>query len=147
VIVNDNFDRNKSLQELDGQDWGEPTFDSSVVTTCHRLHRKPLNQFTVEDLRIMIGQQISLPVLIPLALERLEADSLAEGDFYPGDLLSAVSRIDKKFWLNHGELFLRAQRVLGLLRDSMPALDEDDRQTVREILQRAPEMFGLGPSQ
>jgi hypothetical protein len=36
------FDRNKSLQQLEGEDWGEPTYDSHLVTGCHRLHRVPL---------------------------------------------------------------------------------------------------------
>jgi hypothetical protein len=69
------LDRSKSLQQFDGEDWGEPTFDSHLVSECHRLHRVPLRDFTVEDLRITIGQQIGLDYLIPLALERLSAVS------------------------------------------------------------------------
>lgn len=48
------FDRNKSLEQLEGQDWGEPTYDSHLVTECHRLRRVPLREFTTENLRIMI---------------------------------------------------------------------------------------------
>ena len=57
----------KTLDELEGVAWGEPTFDSYLVTTCHRLRTKPVDEFSVEDLRIMIGQQIGLPHLVPLA--------------------------------------------------------------------------------
>jgi hypothetical protein len=32
----------KSLQELERADWGEPTYDSYLVTTVHRLRRVPL---------------------------------------------------------------------------------------------------------
>ena len=92
-----NFERSKSLQELDGQDWGEPTFDSHLVTECHRLRRVPLRDFTVEDLRITIGQQIGLDYLIPLALERLEDDPFAEGAYYPCDLLVSVLRAEVRF--------------------------------------------------
>ncbi len=46
----------------------------------------------------MIGQQFSLPVLVPLALDRLEGDALAAGDFFPADLLTNVLRIDASFW-------------------------------------------------
>ena len=70
-------ERHKSLQDLEGVDWGEPTFPSHLVTTCHRLHRTPLQDFTVEDLRIMIGQQMGLPYLVPLALERLRVNPFA----------------------------------------------------------------------
>jgi len=37
-----NFDRNKSLQELENDDLAEPNYDSYLVKTCHDLHRKPL---------------------------------------------------------------------------------------------------------
>jgi len=95
------FDRSKSLQQLDGEDWGKPTYDSHLVTECHRLRRVPLCQFTVEDLRIMIGQHICLEYLMPLALEHLRADPLAEGAYYSGDLLSAVLRAGRDVWQQH----------------------------------------------
>jgi contact-dependent growth inhibition (CDI) system CdiI-like immunity protein len=79
-------DRRKTLQDLDGQDWGEPTFPSHVVTECHRLHKTQLSDFRVEDLRLMIGQQFCLPYLLPLAIEHLQRAPLVQGDFYPGDL-------------------------------------------------------------
>jgi hypothetical protein len=91
-------DRAKSLQDLEEQDWGEPAFGSHLVRTCHTLRQKPLDQFTVEDLRIMIAHGISLPILLPIAIERLEANPLIAGDFYEGDLLNAVARIEKSFW-------------------------------------------------
>lgn len=43
----------KSLDQLEGVVWDEPSFDSHVVTTCHRLRTKPIDEFGVEDLRIM----------------------------------------------------------------------------------------------
>ncbi len=46
----------------------------------------------------MIGQQIGLPFLIPIALEKLETDLLMDTEFYEGDLLSNVLNIDTSFW-------------------------------------------------
>lgn len=92
------FDRNKTLQDLECKEWGEPDFNSHLVTTCHKLRKKPIGIFTVEDLRIMIGQSISLEFLIPLALETLEDNILSEGDFFCGDLLESVLKIRKSFW-------------------------------------------------
>ena len=46
----------------------------------------------------MIGQQIALDHLVPLALERLQADPLVGGDYYPGDLLASVLRADAAVW-------------------------------------------------
>jgi hypothetical protein len=112
------FDRSKSLQQLEGEDWGEPTFHTRLARECHRLHRVPLRDFTVEDLRIMIGQDIGLKYLAFLALERLQADPYAEGDLYPGDLLVSALGSDAGFWHRSPELKQQlvaiAERVIGL---------------------------------
>lgn len=99
------FDRTKSLQELENADWGEPPCDSYLVTECHRLRRVPLCELTAENLRIMIGQQLSLPFLLPLALELLHVDPLTAGDLYEGDLLETVLRIEAPFWRENRELY------------------------------------------
>jgi len=82
----------ETLEELEGVVWGDPECDSHLLSTCHRLRRKPLDEFTAEDLRIMIGQGIGLPHLVPRALNLLEREPLAEGDCYPGDLLISLVR-------------------------------------------------------
>ncbi len=46
----------------------------------------------------MIGQNIGLKFLVPLALKYLHARPLAEGDFYPGDLLVSLLRAEVVFW-------------------------------------------------
>jgi hypothetical protein len=90
---------------------GGPTYDSYLVSTIHRLRRVPLRQFSVEDLRIMIGQNIGLQYLVPLALERLRRDPLAQGDFYPGDLLKIVLDADAEFWQNHPEWHKEVEEI------------------------------------
>ena len=127
-MAND-FDRRQSLNELEQHDWGEPTYHSSLVETCHRLRRKPLKEFSVEDLRIMIGQQISLPYLIPLAVEHLEAEPLAEEDYYPGDLLAMVLQVELAFWEQNPSYRQRVLQVIAHLRAEIPTLDEIDRET------------------
>lgn len=102
----------KTLDDLEHLDWGEPTFDSHLVTTCHRLRKKPVDEFTVEDLRIMIGQKISLQHLLPRAIAVLESEPLAAGAFYPGDLLANVIACDE--WLQaHPDLLGRVVTVAG----------------------------------
>ena len=96
--------RNQSLQELDGQIWKEEAFSSFLIRRCHALRQKPLRAFTIEDLRIMIGQQLSLQYLIPLALEHLQHDPLVSGDFYPGDLLATVLKVQPAFWQTRPDL-------------------------------------------
>lgn len=113
----------KTLDQLEGVVWGEPTYDSYLVTTCHRLRTKPIDEYSVEDLRIMIGQQIGLPYLLPLAVAALERDPLAEGDYYPGDLLAMV--IDGREWLQANPEWLA--RVIQVTERALAELEEEDR--------------------
>ena len=62
------------------------------------LRKVSLDNFSVEDLRLMIGQHESLEYLIPLAIEKLRADILSEGDMYKGDLLLAVVNARQDYW-------------------------------------------------
>jgi hypothetical protein len=88
-----------TIQHLEGADWGEPEpNDSFLVRRCTQLRRKPLGEFTVEDLRIMLGQEIAVPILLPLALDVLVENPLAAGDFYPGDLLGYVVKLPTSAW-------------------------------------------------
>lgn len=103
---------NKTLQELEGNDWGKPTYNSHLVVSCHRLRRVPLKDFTVEDLRLMIGQKIGLPYLVPLALDLLGGNPLAKGDMYPGDLLNNVFRLPDQFWAKHPELRQKLDKIV-----------------------------------
>jgi CDI immunity proteins len=93
--------RQKTLENLENDFWGKPDYDSHLVTRCHELRKLPLENFTTEDLRIMIGQEIGLDYLIPLAIEVLTIDLFAEGDFFEGDLLKNVLAIKSEFWNNN----------------------------------------------
>src|SRR5262245_6851845 len=98
-------DTNKSLSQLLGALTKDTTDSSALAATCLALYEKPLKDFTVENLRVMIGQSIGLEFLIPLAVERLQENPFAEGDYYPGDLLSAVMRVEPSFWQTHQDLY------------------------------------------
>ncbi len=135
------FDRDKSIEELEGVDWGEPTYQSSLVITCHRLRRKPLNRFTEEDLRLMIGQKISLPYLIPLAIERLEEDPLVEACYFRGDLLAVVVRVEEAFWAAHPQLFKRACEIINDVNTMLLSLVDIDAQMVSTVLAEASNAF------
>ena len=90
--------RDQTLEKLEGVTCGEPNYHSYLVTEIHRLRRVPIKQFRIEDFRILIGQSIGLKYLVPLALDHLVHHPLAQGDFYPGDLLRAVATVDEEYW-------------------------------------------------
>ena len=95
--------RFKTLEQLEKDVWGPDTYGSKLTSTISRLRKKVLNDFSIEDLRITIGQQMGLPYLVPLAIEVLKENLFAEGDLYEGDLLNAVLSIDGKFWRDNRE--------------------------------------------
>ncbi len=93
-----------TLTDLEGDDWGDPPVDGTyLVRTCTALRRMPLRDFEPEDLRIMIGQGISLPILVPMALTVLADDPDAAGDFGPGDLLRAICAVPESYWAGRPE--------------------------------------------
>lgn len=90
----------KTLENLEKSVWPPLDADeeSYLIITCNSLRKKPLINFTTEDLRIMIGQNIGLKYLIPIAIEKLDENILTEGDFYEGDLLNVVLNSNVAFW-------------------------------------------------
>lgn len=82
--------RTLALENIENDTTGEPNYGSHVVLSVHRLCKKPIGEFSIEELRLMIGQSLGLPWLVPLAIEQLDENPFAHGDFYPGDLLSSV---------------------------------------------------------
>jgi|688.fasta_scaffold997157_2 hypothetical protein len=100
MIKLENNWRQKSLESLEKKTWPALSADegSYLIKTCNSLRKKQLQDFTTEDLRIMIGQEIGLYFLMPLAIETLTNDLFAEGDMYEGDLLKNVLEVDTKFW-------------------------------------------------
>ena len=137
----------KSLQELEQSDLGEPTYDSHLVTTVHRLRRVPLRQFSIEDLRIMIGQSIGFRT-VPIALQHLRKDPFAGGDFYPGDLLKSMLTADSTFWRDHPEWRDEVREIASgtLTRlHSLRAEDEHYSDVVLESLTEGWKVFESAP--
>ncbi len=103
-----------TIEDLEQVYWGDkPPYDSHLVTTVYKLRKKDLEEFTVEDLRIIIGQNLSLPILIPRAINVLEEDILASGDCYTGDLLEYVLKIQPKFWVDYPELKIKFKNLFA----------------------------------
>jgi hypothetical protein len=112
----------KTLDELDPPAWGESAFQSSLVIRCHELRTKPIDELTVADLQTLIGQQIGLEYLLPRAVVFLEYNPLAEGDYYPGDLLQSVTSCGE-FLQTRVELL---SRVVKIADRAIAELGDDD---------------------
>jgi hypothetical protein len=125
----------ETLEILEGREWAEAGFHSSLVSTCHRLWTKPVSKFTVEELRIMIGQGMGLPHLVPRALGLLERDPLAEGDCYPGDLLLSVMSAEA-FLASHSDWLERLVDVAGIAASRLGEEDVDLRTEIVGFVNR-----------
>ena len=125
--------KNKSLENLEKDIWNEPEYSSHLVTTCHELRKKQLKNFDIEDLRIMVGQNIGLHFLIPLAIEELKQNILAEGDFYEGDLLSSVLTSETNYWKREKENWLLICNLFNEKKEQLDYTNSDLFQSFKKF--------------
>ncbi|MBC8083813.1 MAG: hypothetical protein H7Z21_11425 [Hymenobacter sp.] len=104
----------KTIEQLENEFWGEPEYPSHVVVTSHELRKKPIDQFRVEDLRFMIGQNIGTEYIMPRALGMLEQSPLVEDYHYPGEVLYSVLKLPDVYWSAHPEHLQRACKISQL---------------------------------
>ena len=90
-----------------------------LVKRCYELIKLPLNEYTIEDLRLMIGQEFGLLYLIPLAVEKLNDNLFAEGDMYEGDLLANVLRVPFAFWKQNPDLWAQVNNLIANKREEI----------------------------
>ncbi|WP_334541242.1 contact-dependent growth inhibition system immunity protein [Streptomyces sp. B21-079] len=126
-------DRDRSLEELERDRWPTPSTEASrLVATVHALRCRPIGELTVEDMRLLIGQDVGLAYLLPLALEVLRDDPMAEGDMYEGDLLAAVLTRSPAVWNEWSEL----GRELGVIVSELTDLPQSLMQETARFLAR-----------
>ncbi|MGY8665886.1 contact-dependent growth inhibition system immunity protein [Bradyrhizobium sp. UFLA05-109] len=112
------FDELRTLEQIDGQNWGDPeTAPTGMVARCLRLRRTPLKDFTSGDLRMLVSQKIGLSILVPKALQLVSNEPLLETEFFPGDLLSALLRVDKAYWSDNS---VELERLALIARAVVP---------------------------
>ncbi|MCX4537958.1 contact-dependent growth inhibition system immunity protein (plasmid) [Streptomyces sp. NBC_00841] len=120
------LNRDRSLEELEDDRWPVPSGDATrLVATAHALRRKPIGELTVEDMRLLIRQNEGLPYLLPLALEVLRLDPMAEGHMYEGDLLDAVLTRSPEIWSKSPELGRELRLIVSDLSDLTPNLKHE----------------------
>ncbi|RZN80603.1 MAG: hypothetical protein EVB11_11500 [Winogradskyella sp.] len=105
----------KSLKELFEKWRGEipkEDYSSQVQLRTYNLFLKKINEYEIDDLRFMIGQQYGLKYLLPIAINYLEEDIMTEGLYYEGDLLNAVFHIPKYFWKKNLKSYSKIYEIL-----------------------------------
>lgn len=134
-----------TLADLEGRRPGPPEpHETFLMSRCRELMTKDLDQFTVEDLRILLGQQLGVPFLLPRAVRVLVDEPLVSGDFHPGDLLTAVLRLPAGTW----HRFPAERRQLA---SRLSSVTPEDPQLARRIADfhaadpPEPSRDGIGP--
>ena len=127
MIKLENNWRQKSLESLEKKTWPALSSDegSYLIKTCNSLRKKQLQDFTTEDLRIMIGQEIGLYFLMPLAIETLSDNLFAEGDYYEGDLLKSILDVDTKFWDDNKDYWQQLNELIKNRRQEIKEMKFD----------------------
>jgi hypothetical protein len=97
----------KTIKQLTKIDLNSDSWDSSMIKKVEKYINLPLKSLNTEALRLLISQNIGLDFLIPLAMDRLKENILAEGDLYEGDLLKNVLDSDKEYWIKHKDYHLK----------------------------------------
>lgn len=103
----------KSIEQLENDYWTEPKeFTSGLVANCHKYRKIPIDELTIEQLRLLIAQKVGLKHIIEIGISELDKNILAEGDFYEGDLLMAISNVQSEFWNENKTEFLTFKNIV-----------------------------------
>jgi hypothetical protein len=106
----------RTVEQLESDYWQAVEFPTHLVQTCFNLRKKTISEFSIEDLRVMIGQEIGLLYLIPFAILKLKEDLFVQGDLFLGDLLKVVFEVNEEFWKNNKALW---ERMNDLVKDRL----------------------------
>lgn len=128
----------RSIAQLEGEDWGEPPSDAPPsIARCYQLRRTPVERLTLADVRLLLGQGIGLPYLMPIAIEALKSQPLIETEHYCGDLLANVLKTSSKFYDVHQEYRNEVLSIVKDYRRHLNSLDPIDAKYAIEAIEDA----------
>ncbi|MFF5494659.1 contact-dependent growth inhibition system immunity protein [Streptomyces aquilus] len=132
------IDRGQSLEQLDGKRWPDPPEDSTpMVRNVYELRRRPVGTLEPHELARLIGQDVGLPWLLPLAVEILwdTAPKQVAGGWYDDDLLYAVVTRRPEVWEEVPDAARKLKETVMTLVD----LSRYVKQEVDDFLSSLPE--------
>ena len=113
----------KTIRQLERIDLNAMSWDSGLINGIDKYINQPIYLLDVEGLRLLIGQNIGLDYLIPLSIDKLKENVLAEGDLYAGDLFKNVLDCNKQFWIQHKDYY---QIIVDLYIDNISVFESDN---------------------
>jgi hypothetical protein len=105
--------RNKALEKLENDYWGNPPDGSYLIKRTHEIRTLPLSVLTNDDIAMMIRQKFSLDYMLPLAIDKLQIDILAHGETgTEGAIMDAVLRMPASFWKQNSDYWMVIKTML-----------------------------------
>ena len=118
-----------TIESLEGKVWPEPEFDSLLILTAHTLRKKPLEELTLNDLRVAFKEDVGADFLKSIVLEILKKEPAAEAAYFEGDLLVAVM-CSRQF---RGDDAFKKE-IIGCAEKALPAIsDTETRDEIQAI--------------
>lgn len=125
-----NLDEDRTLRVLLAWPASNQPAPTPLVERCKIALDTRLRDFSKEQIRLLIGQEIGLEYLIPKALAILTEEPMVGVTHYPGDLLSVCLRVKEDFWAVEPQL---RQQLLAQVENL--DLSGDDENLAPEELQ------------
>jgi hypothetical protein len=113
-----------TLEQLENDIWPEPDVHTSLIDTCHRLRKVPIDDLSAGDIRMLLGQRIGVRHLVSVAIQLLDADPMLDATFFPGDLLTAVLRADVNYYRGFPKLQNQLVSIASRAQRSIAELEE-----------------------
>jgi hypothetical protein len=113
----------KTIRQLQRIDLNTKSWDSGLIKGIYKYIDLPIKVLDIEGLRLLIGQNIGLEYLIPLAIDKLQENILAEGDLYAGDLLKNVLDCNRQIWVQHNDYY---KIVVDLYLENISVFESDN---------------------
>lgn len=121
----------RSIEQLENDYWKGVDFPTNLVERCFSYRKIPVSNLSEEQLRLLIGQQIGLPYTIPKAISVLQGNILAEGDYYPGDLLNSLLDLSEENWKQSVN---QKSKLIELLRHNWSTIEATgNRELIRKV--------------
>ncbi|TGE25571.1 hypothetical protein E5K00_10395 [Hymenobacter aquaticus] len=118
---------NKSISQLEGWSWNQPIPDEDNSSyeeyNFYVLHKKPVNEYTPEDLGFMITQESGLKYVLPLAIGILKSNPFVSAN-YPGGLLTSVLGLPKTIWEQSPHLYNEVKIIFDNAKNNLENVEE-----------------------
>lgn len=117
-----------TIEQIENDYWPDYDFETSLIRKCHNLRKIEIDKLSTEDVRLLLGQNIGNKIIIPLALDILKINILAEGNYFQCDLLLNLLNSDTEFWKENKNTY---NELVGLINKNIRKIQILD--TTKEI--------------